>query len=82
MAELLRDNMEAERRRTYSQSMEMSRGGGCSAKREIPDLLSWIQCFGMYAAVVASKSPDRIPQLLAYQTMIVREARRCGGKGW
>ena len=82
IAELLHDNMEAERWRTYSQSMETSRGGGSTARREIPDLLSWIQCFGMYAAVAASKSPDRIPQLLAYQTMIVREARRCGGKGW
>ena len=82
IAELLRDNMEAERRRTYSQCMETSRGGGSSARREIPDLLSWLQCFGMYAAVAASKSPDSIPQLLVYQTMIVRELRRCWGKGW
>ena len=82
MAELLRDNMEAERRRGHSNMSEVINSGSSSARREIPDLLSWIQCFGMYAAVVASRSPDRILQLLVYQTMIVQEARRCGRKGW
>ncbi len=33
-------------------------------------------------AVVALKHPERVKQLLAYQTLIVREARWCGGKGW
>ena len=32
--------------------------------------------------VVASKQPERVRELLAYQTLIVQEARRCGGKGW
>ena len=79
MAKLLRDNMEAERRRPRASSGDPPNG---SCRREVPDLLSWIQCFGMYAAVVTSKHPDKTKQLLAYQTMIVREARRCGGKGW
>ncbi len=51
-------------------------------RREVPDLFSWVQGFGIYACMVASKQPDRIRQLLAYQTMIVREAHRCGGLGW
>lgn len=51
-------------------------------RREVPDLLSWIQCFGVYASVVCAKTPERLTQLLAYQTMLVREARRCGGGGW
>ena len=38
--------------------------------REIPDLLSWVQCFGTYIAVVTSKHPERMRQLLAYQTLI------------
>ena len=79
MAELLRDNMEAERRRPRASSGDPLSG---SSRRQVPDLLSWIQCFWMYAAVVTSKHPDKTKQLLAYQTMIVREARRCGGKGW
>ena len=26
--------------------------------------------------------PEKVQQLLVYQTMVVREARRCGGTGW
>ena len=80
MAELLRDNIEADRRR--------SKDGGASgsatahSRREVPDILSWIQCFGTYACVVAAAKPEKTQQLLAYQTMVVREARRCGGAGW
>lgn len=79
MAELLRDNIEAERR-------ALTQGEGSSStnfpRREIPDMLSWIQSFGIYISVMASKYPDRVPNMLAYQTMLVREARRCGGNGW
>ena len=31
---------------------------------------------------MTSKKPEKMRQLLAYQTQIVWEARRCGGKGW
>ena len=82
MAELLRDNMEAERRRPRSQHMDSASTSGGGSRREVPDLFSWIQCFGMYAAVVTSKHPEKTQQLFAYQTTLVREARRCGGKGW
>ena len=80
MAELLRDNIEAERRRTKEGGT-----GGCTSsqsRREVPDILSWIQCFGTYACIVAAVQPEKTQQLLAYQTMVVREARRCGGAGW
>ena len=51
-------------------------------RREIPDLLSWVQCFGTYIAVVTSKCPEQVRHLLAYLTLIVWEACRCGGRGW
>ena len=83
MAELLRDNLEADRR---VQGREAKNADGSTSRlasrREVPDLLSWVQCFGVYVCVVASRHPGRIRQLLAYQTLIVREARRLGGKGW
>lgn len=79
MAELLWDNIEAERRRGGSDTTSSQLR---AAQREIPDILSWFQCFGVFASVVASKHPDKVLQLLAYQTTIVREARRCGGAGW
>ena len=33
-------------------------------------------------SVIASKFPKKVPHKLAYQTMMVREARRCGSGGW
>ena len=79
MAELLRDNIEAERRRGPQGE---SSSGSKNTRREIPDILSWLQCFGIYISVMASKFPERVPNMLAYQTTLVREARRCGGNGW
>ncbi len=70
MAELLRDNM------------ELGRRGEESPKPSVPDLLSWVTCFGMYASIVTEKQPERVKELWAYQTLVVREARRCGGRGW
>ena len=72
MAELLRDNMEYECRQATSDSSG-SRSGRAN-RREVPDLLSWITCFGVYASVVCDKSPKKAKHLLAYQTLIVREA--------
>ena len=82
MAELLRDNLEAERRGVFQDSAGSSSSSHGRTRREVPDLLSWVQCFGLYTAVVGSQHPDRALKLLAYQTLIVREARRCGGRGW
>ena len=83
MAELLRDNLEAQRRAaSMAQSPPASAATPTKYRREIPDLLSWVQCFGTYMAVLTSKFPQRMKELLAYQTLIVREACHCGGKGW
>ena len=81
MAALLRNNIEAERRRAKDGSSSSAVGQSSQNRREVPDILSWIQCFGMYACVVAAQRPEKIHQLLAYQTMVVREARRWGGGG-
>ena len=68
MAELLKDNMEAERRR-HSSNADAMQGhlGQPSARREVPDLMSWLQCFSSYAAVVCSKHPEKTRELWAYQ---------------
>lgn len=55
MAELLRDNIEAERRRSRASNSDTS--SSIPGRWEVPHLFSWIQCFGAYAAVVSSKNP-------------------------
>ena len=79
MAELLRDNMEADRRHD---GRELPPGESRRPRREVPDLLSWAQCFSTYAGVVTRQNPGRSREMFAYLTTVVREARRCGGGGW
>ena len=83
MAELLKDNMEAERRRCSSEA-ESTQGhmGQTPCRREVPDLMSWLQCFSSYAAVVCSKYPEKAREMWAYQATMISEFRRCGGRGW
>ena len=76
MAELLRDNMEVERRAGGEGEPSLTR------RREVPDILSWLQCFSMYAAVLGAHYPEKMKELLAYQALIISEHRRCGGRGW
>lgn len=78
MAELLRDNMEAERRRAGQEKETGLRVG----RREIPDMLSWLHCFSLYAAIIGSKYPEKMRELWAYQALMIGEQRRCGGRGW
>ena len=80
MAELLRDNIEAERQRAMG-DISSCPNASRPQRRKVPDFMSWLQCFGTYVAVVANHKPERIKQLMAYQTIMIREDRRCGGAG-
>ena len=73
MAELLQDNLEVQCRGAL-QEMFVSTGTSRS-RREVPDLLSWEQCFSIYTAAVASSFPEKVQKLLVYQTLIIQEAR-------
>ena len=77
MAEFLKDNMEVERRGATEGAPPGTTS--MSAHQEIPDVLSWLQCFTLYTAVVVSKHPEKMKELLAYPAMIISETRRCGG---
>ena len=81
MAELLRDNIEVERRRALGESLSCPNASR-SQRREVPDFMSWLQCFGTDMGIVATHKPERIKQLMAYHTTMIREARRCRGAGW
>lgn len=84
MSELLKDNMEVERRR----AAQGGEGGHQAAavarvdRREVPDLLSWLHCFSLYAAIVCKAHPNKVSEMWAYQATLIGEARRCGGRGW
>ncbi len=78
MAELLKDNVEAERRRLSGEHRTGQRLG----RREVSDFESWLQCFSAYTAVVCSKYPHKARELWAYQAFLITEHRKCGEQGW
>ena len=55
-AELLSDDLEVERRRTLIDCGESRTRVG---HHEVPDLLSWLKCFSLYAGIVASRYPEK-----------------------
>ena len=79
MAELLKDNMEAERRRLTS---EENSGTSKGTRRAIPNLLSWLHCYSLFAAIICSKYPEKSREMWAYQATLISEANQCGGNGW
>ena len=63
MAELLRDNLEAQRRGTPQEEESTSSSTPARLRREVLDIVIWVQCFGVYTAVVASEYPERTHKL-------------------
>ena len=52
------------------------------ARKIIPDLATWTQCFAIYAATLGSKQPARIPELMAYQTIIAKVSQCYRWPSW
>ena len=46
------------------------------SRRLIPDLATWLQCFGLFTAAVARSKPERVPNLMAYMTIIARASQK------
>ena len=67
MAELLKDNMEAERRRILTDSGMQAHFTNRQTRREIPNILSWLQCNASQ-----HMQPEKMRELLAYQAMMVK----------
>ncbi len=76
MAELLRDNVEAERRKGSGE------GESSQPRRwEMPNILSWVQCLLAYAAIIGTQYPEKWKELLAYHTYTTWERAVATGPG-
>ena len=45
-------------------------------RRQIADIATWVQVYSTYMLVLASTFPDQLPELIAYQLLIVQHSRR------
>ena len=78
MAELLPDRFGIAKSRPGDESAQPSK----HKQRTVTTILKWIQCFSIYLAVIAKKQPQRIPDLLAYQTLIIESQLEYQGDAW
>ena len=51
-------------------------------KSAIGDILTWIECFNSYIAVITASHPERVGDLLAYMALIIRMAKQFPGRCW
>ena len=45
-------------------------------------MLSWIQCFSIYTAIVCSEDSSRFNDLLGYTVIMINEGRQFKYQGW
>ena len=51
-------------------------------KSDVHDILTWVECFNSYIAVITSFRPERAQDLLAYMTLIIHIAKQFPGRCW
>lgn len=61
---------------------EEDSGKGKSKKKLITSILEWVQCFSLYTAIISQKQPERVPDLLGYQSLIIDAHREFKGDYW
>ena len=52
------------------------------AKKRVQDIHVWLQCYAVYVGVIATKSPECIPELMAYMICILRASQEYEGTAW
>ena len=51
-------------------------------RKLIPDVATWVQCFGLFAAAVARKKPQRLPDMMAYMTIVTKASQKYKWPAW
>ena len=51
-------------------------------RRQVTNILEWIQCYAIYMAVRTQKFPDKVQDMLGYLALIVEARMENDGDGW
>ena len=52
-------------------SAEYYRGDSLKQTHEVTNVIKWVQCFGVYTAIISQKEPQRTANFLGYQQLII-----------
>jgi len=50
--------------------------------RNVTNVLEWAHCFALYKSILSWKQPQRVPDLLGYQSLILLASMAFEGDGW
>lgn len=79
MAELLPKNLGVNAAPLETGDKEEKRKG---KREQVKNILKWLQCYRMYIDVVVVKYPQRLPDMLGYQVLIIAAHMKYEGDGW
>ena len=51
-------------------------------KEPVTDILVWVQCYSAMVSILAERYPSKVPELMAYQSTIVKCAKCYQGLAW
>ena len=51
-------------------------------RKRIPDLAIWVQCFALYATTLLTYQPNRMSEMMAYQSIIARASAKYKWPSW
>ena len=77
MAELLPDRMGTSKSFIADESTKQK-----SRRRPVSSIIEWVQCFNTYLAVMCRTCPEKVPDLLAYQMLIIEASIVYEGNAW
>ena len=67
-------------------SADYNAGDGTGSQKQKPQedlsILQWIQCFGIYIAIISQTEPERTADLLGYQQLINNSSQQCQEGHW
>ena len=75
MSELLSDHMGVLNNEDQPKSTKPKR-------HNVTNILKWACCFALYTSILSRKQPQRVPDLLGYQSLIVLASMAYEGNGW
>jgi len=56
--------------------------GTKSKLRSVSNISEWLQAFAIYVSIIARKQPERIPDLMGYQILILEASNEYQNNGW
>ena len=50
--------------------------------KHVTNIIDWVQAFGLHVAIISQKQPQRVPELIGYQALIIDAQREYLGECW